>query len=55
MYFLDLGVGLQESDQVLAVALLLQAGEDHLGAGDELLWVGEPLVEGVLVPNDTGF
>ena len=38
--------------QVTPVLLLLQAGEDHLGAGDVLLGVLQIDVEGVLVPGD---
>ncbi len=40
-------------DEVGAVLGLLDAGEDHLGAGDELLGVLEVLEEVLLVPGDT--
>ena len=39
-------------NQVGPVLLLLQPGEDHLGAGDVLLGVDEVLVQGVLAPGD---
>ncbi len=42
---------LQVRDEVVAVALLLEAGEDHLGALDVLLGVLEVLEEGVLAPG----
>ena len=38
--------------QVTPVLLLLQAGEDHLGAGDVLLGVLQVDIKGVLVPGD---
>ena len=47
-------VGGQESDEVLTVGLLLQTGEHHLGAGDHLLGVRYPLVNGVGIPYDAG-
>ena len=48
-------VGGQEGDEVLAVGLLFQAGEHHLGAGDHLLGVRCPLVNGLGVPYDSRF
>jgi len=48
-------VGGQEGDEVLAVGLLLQAGEHHLGAGHHLLGVRYPLVNGLGVPYDSRF
>merc|ERR1719195_2354157 len=49
----NLGGGLLDVGyQVAPVLLLLQAGEDHLGAGDVLLGVLQVDVEGVLVPGD---
>lgn len=36
----------------VALVLLLQAGEDHLGARDELLGVRQVLEQGLLVPGD---
>ena len=38
--------------QVTPVLLLLQAGEDHLGAGDVLLGVLQEDIEDVLVSGD---
>jgi len=46
------GGGLQVGNQVVAVLFLLQAGEDHLGAGDVLLGVGEVHVQRVRAPGD---
>ena len=46
------GGGLEVGYQVSPLALLLDAGEDHLGAGDVLLGVGQVDVEGVLAPGD---
>ena len=49
----NLGGGLLDVGyQVAPVLLLLEAGEDHLGAGDVLLGVLEVDVKGVLVPGD---
>ena len=49
----NLGGGLLDVGyQVAPVLLLLEAGEDHLGAGDVLLGVGEVDFEGVLSPDD---
>ena len=42
--------GLEVSDEVVALALLLEAREDHLGAGNVLLGVLEVLEEGLLTP-----
>jgi len=47
-----LGGRLQVGDQIAALVGLLQAGEDHLGAGDVLLGVLQVLEQGVLVPGD---
>ena len=38
-------------NKVSPVLLLLKASEDHLGAGDVLLWVGQVNVESVLPPG----
>lgn len=43
---------LEVGDEVEALLLLLEAREDHLGAGDVLLRVLEVHVEGLLVPGD---
>lgn len=40
-------------DQVLALALLLDAGEDHFGSRNVLLGVFQVFHQGVLVPHDT--
>ena len=49
----NLGGGLLDVGyQVAPVLLLLEAGEDHLGARDVLLGVLEVDVKGVLVPGD---
>lgn len=40
------------SNEILAVLLLLQATESHLGSGDVLLGVLEVSEEGVIVPGD---
>ena len=40
------------SDQVIPVLLLLESGEDHLGAGDVLLGVGQVDVQGLVGPGD---
>lgn len=40
-------------DQVVAVLLLLESTEGHLGARDVLLWVLEVLEQGVGVPGDS--
>ena len=45
---------LQVRDEVLPVLLLLEAGEDHLGAWDVLLGGLEVVKEGVLAPGDAG-
>ena len=50
--YLSFGGGLQVGDEVSPVLLLLETGEDHLGAGDVLLGVDEVLVQGVLAPGD---
>ncbi len=42
----------QERTLTVALRLLLDAGEDHLGAGDVLLGVQEVLEESSLVPGD---
>ena len=47
-----LGGLLQVGDQVGPVLLLLESGEDHLGAGDELLWLGQVLVQSLGAPGD---
>lgn len=46
------GRALQVRNQVLAVALGLDAGEDHLGALDVVLGRQQVLEEGVLPPDD---
>merc|ERR1719430_964391 len=46
------GGGLEVGNKIAPVLLLLEASEDHLGAGDVLLGVGEIDVQGVLVPGD---
>jgi hypothetical protein len=38
-----LGLVLEEGDQVVAVLVLLETAEGHLGARDVLLWVLEVL------------
>ena len=43
---------LQVGDQVRPVLLLPQPGEDHLGAGDELAWLLQVLVERLCIPRD---
>ena len=45
--------GLEVGDQILALLLLLEASEDHLGAGDILLGVLQICEEGVLTPLNT--
>merc|ERR1719223_614329 len=48
-----LGRGLlEEGDEVVALRLLLDAREDHLGARDVLFGVEQVLEEGVLAPDD---
>merc|ERR1719249_442307 len=52
-FYSNLGSGLLDVGyQVAPVLLLLQAGEDHLGAGDVLLGVLQVDIQGVLVPGD---
>ena len=58
---------LQEGDQILAIGLLLQPGEDHFGTfkngliislifksftGNHLLWIDQVLVDDFLGPDD---
>lgn len=43
---------LQISDQILPVFGFLEAGEQHLGTGNELLWIGQIRVQRALVPHD---
>ena len=47
-----LGGLLQVGDQVLPVLLLLQAGKDHLGAGDEAAGLRQVLVQRLRAPRD---
>ena len=46
--------GLEVGDEVISLLLLLEAGEDHLGAGDVLLGVDEVLHQRVRAPRDAG-
>ncbi len=41
-----------EGNDVVPLPLLPQPSKDHLGARDVLLWVGEVLIQGLLVPGD---
>ncbi len=43
---------LQVGDELVPLLLLLESGEDHLGAGDVLLGVDEVLVQRVRAPGD---
>ena len=47
-----LASGIQVSNQVFSILLLLESGVDHLGTGDVLLWVGQINVQGLVVPGD---
>lgn len=47
------GRRLQVSDEITALVGLLQASEDHLGAGDVLLRVFQVLEECVLIPGNS--
>jgi hypothetical protein len=49
-WYIDIG---NLRDQVVAVLLLLESTEGHLGARDVLLWVLEVLEESVGVPGDS--
>lgn len=48
------GIGLEKSDEICAVLLLLEPGKDHLGALDVLLGVEEIFEEGLVAPGDAG-
>nr|CAJ01647.1 hypothetical protein orf111 [Methylocapsa acidiphila] len=41
-------------DEIVPIRFLRQAGEDHLGAGDHGLGIGEIFVQLRLVPGDAG-
>lgn len=43
----------QVSDEITTLIGLLEASEDHLGAGDVLLWIFQILEEGVLAPGNS--